>query len=100
MSDKTWKSAERKIARSFGTERTGPQGKNMPDAITGQFSVEVKTRKALPAWLHEAMDQSERNAVEGTDAIVVLHQIGQRYDADLVVMSMKTFKKINEGRIG
>lgn len=89
---KTWKHAERHVAADFGTTRTGPLGTNMPDAITGELSIEVKTRKTLPAWLHEAMRQSERNAITGTTPVVVLHQIGQRYDDDLVVLRMRDFK--------
>jgi hypothetical protein len=100
MPNKTWKASERQIAARFGSKRTGPQGKAVPDIITGRYSIEVKTRKAFPAWLHEAMAQSRRNAVDGTEPIVVLHQIGQRYDDDLVVMSLKMFQMMNEGRIG
>lgn len=100
MPDKTWKASERKIAHSLGTQRTGPQGRAVPDVITGQYSIEVKTRKTLPAWLHEARRQAERNAVEGTEPVVILHQIGQRHDDDLVMMSFKVFKAINEGRVG
>ena len=96
----TWKAVERKVAKEFGTQRTGPQGRAVPDVITGQYSIEVKTRKTLPAWLHEAMGQAERNAVEGTEPVVVLHQIGQRHDDDMVVISFKVFKAINEGRVG
>lgn len=100
MPDKTWKAAERRIAGRFGTKRTGPLGRNAPDVITGDLSIEVKTRKTLPAWLHAAMNQAKRNAIEGTEPIVVLHQIGQRHDNDLVVMSFEVFKKIDERKIG
>ena len=91
MPDKTWKMAERRVAARFGTQRTGPQGRNTPDVVTSDLSIEVKTRKALPAWLHEALAQSERNAQPGTLPVVVLHQVGTRYDDDMIVMSMKSF---------
>ena len=94
MPDKTWKAVERRIARQFGTERTGPQGRAVSDVITGEFSIEVKTRKLIPLWLHAAMDQAERNAVENTMPVVVLHQVGQRSDHDLVVMSLAMFRKL------
>lgn len=98
MPDKTWKAAERRVARRFGSQRTGPAGRNLPDIITGDLSIEVKTRKALPAWLHEALAQAERNAQPETLPVVVLHQVGDRYDDDVVVMSMKSFTQWRNGR--
>ncbi len=98
MPDKTWKAAERRIAGRFGTKRTGPVGRNAPDVITGDLSIEVKTRKSLPAWLHDALAQSEHNAQPGTLPIVVLHQIGDRYDDDIVMMSMKSFTQWRDER--
>jgi len=91
MPDKTWKMAERRVAARFGTQRTGPQGRNTPDVVTSDLSIEVKTRRSLPAWLHEALAQAERNAQLGTLPVVVLHQVGTRYDDDMIVMSMKSF---------
>jgi len=83
--------AERRVAARFGTQRTGPQGRNTPDVVTSDLSIEVKTRRSLPAWLHDALAQAERNAQLGTLPVVVLHQVGTRYDDDMIVMSMKSF---------
>lgn len=94
MPNKTWKAAERHIARRFGTQRSGPSGRNIPDVVTGALSIEVKTRRSLPAWLHDALAQAERNARPDTLAVVVLHQIGSRYDDDIVVMSMESFAQL------
>lgn len=42
MPDKTWKAVERRIARDFGTERAGPQGKAGPDIDAGWIQIEAK----------------------------------------------------------
>jgi len=93
MPDKTWKAAERRVARRFGSQRSGPRGQGVPDVITGKYSIEVKTRKRLPDWLREALDQATRNAVPDTLPIVILHEVGQRGERDWVVMEMGVFEK-------
>lgn len=93
MSDTTWKASERRIARRFGSQRSGPRGQGVPDVITGKYSIEVKTRKRLPVWLREALDQATRNAVPDTLPIVILHEVGQRGERDWVVMEMGVFEK-------
>jgi len=93
MSDTTWKATERRVARRFGSQRSGPRGQGVPDVITGKYSIEVKTRKRLPDWLREALDQATRNAVPDTLPIVILHEVGQRGERDWVVMEMGVFEK-------
>ena len=44
MTDKTWKAAERAIARALGGVRVGPTGEATPDVESDWLSVEVKTR--------------------------------------------------------
>ena len=75
MPDRTWKAAERRIAAMLGGLRVGPSGTNTPDVTTSILAVEVKTRKSLPAWLKNALDQAERNA-GGKLPVVVLHEKG------------------------
>ncbi len=94
VADKTWKAIERRIARRFGTRRTGPTGKPVPDVIAGGLSIEVKSRKAMPAWLYEAMAQAQRNAAAETMPAVILHRLGDRTGADLVVMYLDDFQKL------
>ena len=51
---KDWKQAERRIAKLLGGRRipiTGRQRGDVPDIEHDALSIEVKSRKALPAWL-------------------------------------------------
>ena len=91
---KSWKAAERGIARALGGERVSNRfmGLDVTDVVCGVFSVEVKERKALPAWLLSAMCQSERNAKGGRTPLVALHQLGARYDDALIVMRLHDFR--------
>ncbi len=68
-------------------------GLQTPDVETTAFSVEVKHRKALPAWLEAAMAQAETNATPGKLAIVVLHESGRRHENDLVLVRMRDFEE-------
>lgn len=57
----TWKQTERRIAKLVGGERvpiTGRQRGDAPDIKHDWLSLEVKHRKKLPEWLHDAMDQA------------------------------------------
>ena len=92
MANTTWKASERAIAKRLGGERVGNRGCNTEDVAHDWLSVEVKTRKSLPAWLRDAMAQAERNAPAGRLPMVVLHQVGQRHDKDLVVLSLGDFE--------
>ena len=90
-----WKNVERAIARRLGGERMSNHalGLQMPDVETTAYSVEVKHRKALPAWLESAMRQAEANATPGKLAIVVLHESGRRHENNLVVVRMRDFEE-------
>lgn len=93
MSDKTWKAAERQVARRIGGERLSNHalGLRTPDCESDWLSVEVKQRKRLPAWLLGALKQAETNASAGKLPVAVLHQAGQRYDDALVVLRLSDF---------
>jgi hypothetical protein len=94
-----WKNGERILAKLLGCERvplTGrARGKAMADLISSWLSVEVKTRKALPVFLADAMDSAERGAEYATRrdgaqrlAIVVIHADHTDYRRSLVVMRL------------
>jgi len=90
---KTWKAVERAVARRVGGVRLSNHalGLRTPDVETAWLSVEVKHRKALPAWLLGALRQATTNATDGKLPMAVLHQLGQRYDDSLVVLRLSDF---------
>lgn len=81
------KAVERAVARLLGGERVGHLGG--ADVIAGHLSVEVKSRKALPKWLLDAVAQAVRNSEKGQLPICVLHQAGDLYDDAIVMVRMK-----------
>ena len=94
MPDKAWKRCERELAKRLGGQRTGPTGHTGPDVVTDWCSVEVKTRKTLPAWLKEAVHQAEAGVVGDRLPLVVLHQAGTRHDQDLVVLRLAALERL------
>ena len=93
MADKLWKQTERAVARRLGGVRVGPSGKATADVVSDWLSVEVKTRKTLPAWLLSAIEQAAKNNDDGRLPVVVLHQVGQRHDSDIVAMRLSDFEE-------
>ncbi|MBC7233107.1 MAG: hypothetical protein H5T68_07715 [Chloroflexi bacterium] len=89
MPDKTWKQAERTIAKRLGGRRVGCTGR--ADVTSDWLSIEVKTRKRLPEWLRAALEQASLDAGDKL-ALVVLHETGQRHDNDLVVLRLRDFE--------
>ena len=92
MSERGWKRAERRIADLLGGRRvpvTGRQRGDVPDVAHQSLSVEVKSRKTLPAWIEDALQQAEASAGATQTPVAVLHQRGQRYREALVVMRLK-----------
>jgi len=91
---KTWKAAEKGVARALHGVRVSNQRLGMAtcDVEAGMFAVEVKSRKELPAWLLDAVAQAKTNARDGRVPIVVLHKTGTRYDtSSLVIMEICDF---------
>ena len=88
----TWKHCERMIAKLIGGERTGSNGESRRDVEHPHWSIEVKHRKVLPQWLHDAMGQAEREA-DGRIPIVVLHEKGLKYDDSYVIIRLLNFNK-------
>lgn len=96
-----WKRGERRLAELLGCERvpiTGrSRGRAMADLVSRRLAVEVKTRKALPVFLADAMDQAERGAAyaERLDGrarlpVVVIHADHTDYANSLVVVRLKS----------
>jgi hypothetical protein len=56
----------------LGTERLPNAGRAQPDCRAGEWAVQVKTRRTLPAWLLAAVDQAERDAGDDEQPAVVL----------------------------
>jgi hypothetical protein len=91
VTEKCWKRAERRVAEILGGRRVPVSGRQRgatPDVAHEVLSVEVKTRKTLPAWIQDAMKQAEACAKEGQVPVTVLHQHGQRYRDSLVLMRL------------
>ena len=55
-----------------------------PDVATPSLAVEVKSRKALPGWIKDALAQAEASAWKPQLPIVVVHEEGRRYADSLV----------------
>jgi len=89
-----WKRTEREVGKHLGGTRvpiTGRQRGSAPDVEHEWLSIEVKHRKKLPEWLHDAMDQAVKSQKNGQVPIVVLHQSGKHHDNDYVVLKMSDF---------
>lgn len=59
MADKPWKKFERDVAKSLGTNRTGPTGYNDSDVIGTLWNVSCKYRANLPKWLLDWFDEAK-----------------------------------------
>jgi hypothetical protein len=96
---KDWKSCERKVAALLGGRRIPVSGRARgysPDIHHERLSIEVKSRRKLPAWLEDAMKRAEACAQDGQLPLMVLHQDGQRYQDALIVMRLKDLSTSGE----
>lgn len=97
MAEKSWKIAERRIAQALGGLRvpvSGRQRGDVPDIEHPTLSIEVKTRKALPKWIEDALEQAQAAAggeEDGRLPVAVLHQLGMPYRKALVVLRLEDF---------
>jgi hypothetical protein len=90
----TWKNVERKIADILGGERvpvSGRQRGSAPDIEHEWLSLEVKHRKTLPAWLHDAMDQAVKSDKGNQLPMVVLHEKQMEYGNSYAVIRLNDF---------
>ena len=100
---KDWKTAERHIAKLLGGRRVPVSGRSRGDVSDIDhecLSIEVKSRKRLPAWLEDALRQAEASARNGQLPVAVLHANGSRYLDALVVVRLEDFAEVFEGERG
>lgn len=91
MPDKLWKTAERSLARILGGKRepvSGRQRGDKPDIAHSVFSVEVKHRESLPAWIMVAMKQADAANNGSQISMVLLHEKWQKYEDTLTIMRL------------
>ena len=92
---KNWKVCERRIAELLSGQRipvTGRQRGDTADIEHAALSIEVKSRKSLPAWLLKALNQAQAASKDGRKMpVVVLHQDHAPYVHSLVVLKLKDF---------
>ncbi len=99
---KDWKACERRIAKLLGGRRipvTGRQRGETPDIEHETLSIEVKSRKSLPAWLLNALKQAQAASKEGKVPVVVLHQDHAAYAESLVVLRLKDYSEHLKGAV-
>ena len=78
----------------LGGQRVGPTGASGPDILTPWACVEVKTRKALPRWLTDALRQAVAGAWGDRLPLVVLHQAGTRHDDDIACLRLRDLERL------
>lgn len=83
--DKLWKAVERRIAKQFGTTRTPLSGSNsggtQSDTLHPRLYIEIKSRKRLPKWFTETVDDTKTKAMrEYKIPLTVFHQKGSQDD--------------------
>ena len=97
---KDWKSCERKIAEILGGVRVPVSGRQRgatPDVEHPELSIEVKSRKTLPAWLMDALEQAQAATEDGRLPVAVLHQDRKPYTDALVVVRLEDFANYLKG---
>ncbi len=97
---KDWKACERKIAEILGGVRVPVSGRQRgatPDVEHPALSIEVKSRKSLPGWLLEALEQAQAATEDGRLPVAVIHQDRKPYRDALVVVRLKDFADFVKG---
>ncbi len=86
MADARWKRHERAVARDLGTTRLPHGGAGQPDCRANGWSVQIKTRASVPAWLWAALEQAARDAEPDERPAVVLVEVSQGKKARRLVL--------------
>jgi hypothetical protein len=100
---KDWKACERHVAALLGGRRVPVSGRtrgDCPDVEHPTLSIECKSRKKLPAWMEDAMNQAEASAKGGRLPMVVLHQDRAPYAESLVVLRLEDLASHLKGGAG
>ena len=91
MSTPACERTERAIADRLGGQRVPISGRargDAPDVAHPRLSIEIKHRRSLPAWPHEAIAQAVAAAGAEHIPIAILHGQGRRYDENLCVLRL------------
>ena len=89
---KTWKSAELRLAKALGTERTGPTGRDDNDVKHPYLAVECKYRQKLPKWALDCLEQARTGkTAAGKLPIVVLLEKRMSLEDGIVVLRFADF---------
>jgi len=100
---KTWKQYEARVTvwwNELGifAKRVSKElrGEGCEDVQLRDFRValEIKTRKAIAAYLRKWLAQADRNAGPGWIGVVQIHADNTHTDEDIIMMSVKTFAHI------
>ncbi len=97
---KDWKACERRIADLLGGVRVPVSGRQRgatPDVEHPALSIEVKSRKTLPAWLLDALEQAQAATENERLPVAVLHQDCKPYRDALVVVWLEDFANYLKG---
>lgn len=99
---KDWKQAERRIASILGGVRvpvTGRQRGTTPDVEHETLSIEVKSRKTIPAWLLDALEQAQAASQNDQLPVAILHQDRQQYADSLCVLRLEDLARLVRGEV-
>lgn len=101
MADRTWKAFERRLARSFGTERIPAAGvlgsaqREAPDFETDALCFQVKKGYSPPSYLRAWLDGIVGQAAsKGKSGVVVWGAKRCRDDDALVFMRLADFRSM------
>jgi hypothetical protein len=93
MGEQRWKRIERAVAKRLGGQRQPITGRRGPDVLHPWLAIETKTRKRLPHWLTQAIEQAEAVATGDQLPVVILHEAGTRLSQALVLMRLADFEE-------
>lgn len=95
---KTWKEFEKKLTEWYSY--LGPAATRMSRALRGEkvediawwkFSIEAKTRKKIPGYLHKWMKQAVANS-GGKTPVIHWHQDREKIGEDYVILKAEAFR--------
>jgi len=94
MTNKLWKSVERKVAELLGGKRVPVHSTSgiKSDVDHEWLSIECKERQNPIRFLEKSMQQAVRNASENKLPIVVVHIKGSEYLSDYVILRLGDFR--------
>lgn len=85
--ERSWKVAERRLARDVGCERIPVTGeRHGADFVSGLFCYQAKVRNTIPGWLFEWLAGIVATAGKDRTGVLVLNQPGKsRHEAVVCV---------------